>query len=368
VSRTARVVAAAVAVPVLAAAGVLALIVTAATASADVGGEGDSAPSGVGVAGTTVCAPAATADAAAGLSAQQMSNAAVIVSVATARRLGRTGAVIGVMTALTESSLIDVDHGDTLGPDSRGLFQQRTPWGPLSVRMDPAGSAGLFYDALVRVPGWQALPPWIAVQRVQRSEFADGSNYRVNYPVAVAAVNAILGPAGAASATAATADGAQLGCEPGPTGTVGAAGGVTNGAWGGYANGLIPASALCPLSASGQLLRCDATSAWNAMAAAYDAATGDQLCITDSYRPLSVQRKLRAEKPSLAAVPGTSNHGWGLAVDMCEPGTKPMGFTTPTYLWLKNNAARFGWSHPGWADPGRGQEEPWHWEYTGTRS
>jgi hypothetical protein len=30
--------------------------------------------------------------------------------------------------------------------DSNGLFQQRMAWGPLSVTMDPAGSAGLFYD------------------------------------------------------------------------------------------------------------------------------------------------------------------------------------------------------------------------------
>ena len=362
-SPTGRLVAGAAAVPVVAAAGVIALIVTAATASAGLGGDSGGASAGDGLAGPVVCGSASTAVSAAGLSARQMRSAAVIVSVATARGLGRSAAVIGVMTALTESSLIDVDHGDTLGPDSRGLFQQRAPWGPLSVRMDPAGSAGLFYAALQQVSGWRALPPWVAAQSVQHSEFADGSNYRANYPTAVSAVDAILGPTGTTDA-----GGARLGCEPGPTGQGNVSDGVANGAWGGYANGLIPASALCPLSAPGQLLRCDATSAWNAMAAAYDADTGDSLCITDSYRPLSVQRELRAEKPDLAAVPGTSNHGWGLAVDMCEPGTKPMGFTTPTYAWLTANASRFGWTHPGWADPGRGQEEPWHWEYTGIAS
>ena len=27
---------------------------------------------------------------------------------------------------------------------------------------------------------------------------------------------------------------------------------------------------------------------------------------------------------------------------------------------------RFGFLHPNWADPGKGREEPWHWEYAGT--
>jgi LAS superfamily LD-carboxypeptidase LdcB len=30
------------------------------------------------------------------------------------------------------------------------------------------------------------------------------------------------------------------------------------------------------------------------------------------------------------------------------------------------NAGRFGFLHPNWADPGKGREEPWHWEYAGT--
>lgn len=147
--------------------------------------------------------------------------------------------------------------------------------------------------------------------------------------------------------------------------SAGSSGGVTAGGWGGYSNGLIPAAALCPLSVAGQLLRCDAAGQWDAMSATYRVASGSPICITDSYRSLAVQVRLRAEKPSMAAVPGTSNHGWALAVDLCEAGRNGMEYATPTYLWLKANAARFGWVHPSWADPGRGQEEPWHWEYVG---
>ena len=74
------------------------------------------------------------------------------------------------------------------------------------------------------------------------------------------------------------------------------------------------------------------------------------------------QVRLYGEKPELAAVPGTSDHGWGLAVDLCG-GVERFG--TPQYAWMVANAGRFGFLHPGWADPGNGREEPWHWEYAG---
>ena len=133
--------------------------------------------------------------------------------------------------------------------------------------------------------------------------------------------------------------------------------------WGGYPNGLIPPSAMCPLGVGGHQLRCDAAAAWRAMSAAFAGAFGTPMCITDSYRSYASQVKLYGEKPALAAVPGTSNHGWGLAVDLCG-GIEHYG--TPAYNWLVANAGRFGWLHPSWADPGNGREEPWHWEYAGT--
>jgi cell wall-associated NlpC family hydrolase len=133
--------------------------------------------------------------------------------------------------------------------------------------------------------------------------------------------------------------------------------------WGGYPNGLIPPSAMCPLGAAGHSLRCDAAAAYRAMSAAYAAAFGGPMCITDSYRTYAGQVKLYGEKPALAAVPGTSNHGWGLAVDLCG-GIQTFG--TPQYAWMVANAGRFGFLHPTWADPGNGREEPWHWEYAGS--
>src|SRR5690606_10999458 len=96
--------------------------------------------------------------------------------------------------AMTESSLLNIDHGDAAGPDSRGLFKQRDSWGPVSVRMDPAGAAGLFFDRLETITGWQQLAPWMAAQQVQHSAFPDGSNYAAHYRDALAIVADLQGP------------------------------------------------------------------------------------------------------------------------------------------------------------------------------
>jgi hypothetical protein len=134
-------------------------------------------------------------------------------------------------------------------------------------------------------------------------------------------------------------------------------------AWGGYPNGLIPPSALCEIGAGAHRLRCDAAAAYRAMSTAFAGAFGTPICITDSYRTYDSQVTLYGQKPALAAVPGTSNHGWGLAVDLCG-GIDAYG--TAQYQWMVANAGRFGWLHPTWADQGNGREEPWHWEYAGT--
>lgn len=146
-----------------------------------------------------------------------------------------------------------------------------------------------------------------------------------------------------------------------PLSGVGSHPGAT-GAWGGYPNGLIPSSALCGIGISGHALRCDAAQAFVAMSRAYAASTGTGLCVTDSYRSFTAQVELYREKPSLAAVPGTSNHGWGIALDMCG-GIESFG--TAAYRWMELNAPAFGWIHPYWARQGGGREEPWHWEYVG---
>lgn len=127
----------------------------------------------------------------AGLGGEQETNAQAIANVALQRGLGRDGVIAGIMTALTESSLTNVGHGDAMGPSSRGLFQQMPKyWGPEATIMDPAGAAGLFFDKWVNTSG----DPWKRAQAVQQSEFTDGSNYQKNYQRAVQIADALLKP------------------------------------------------------------------------------------------------------------------------------------------------------------------------------
>jgi hypothetical protein len=131
-------------------------------------------------------------------------------------------------------------------------------------------------------------------------------------------------------------------------------------AWGGWANGQIPPETLCALGVHGHALRCDAAASYAQLDTAFRAAFGSPLCITDSYRSLGGQIAAFYRKPALAAVPGTSNHGWALAVDLCG-GINIAG--SPQWTWMTANAGRFGFVQPAWAGPAGEKPEPWHWEY-----
>ncbi|MGF0114952.1 PASTA domain-containing protein [Promicromonospora sp. Marseille-Q5078] len=129
----------------------------------------------------------------------------------------------------------------------------------------------------------------------------------------------------------------------------------------GYANGRIPASALCPLEfAPGHMLRCDAAEQLTALSAEYEKEFGVPIPMTDSYRPLDVQVRLKATKGYLAATPGTSNHGWGLAVDLSTPIS---GGTSAEYVWMRVHAPDYGWDNPSWARLTGAKPEPWHFEF-----
>jgi LAS superfamily LD-carboxypeptidase LdcB len=84
--------------------------------------------------------------------------------------------------------------------------------------------------------------------------------------------------------------------------------------------------------------------------------------VTDSYRSYEAQVDVFARKPQLAAVPGTSRHGFGVALDL---GCGVESFGTEAHRWMQANGPRFGWVHPSWAAPGGSMPEPWHWEHVG---
>ncbi|MFD8615702.1 hypothetical protein [Streptomyces sp. NPDC059513] len=104
------------------------------------------------------------------MSLHQAANAATISAVGTTRGMPERAVAIAIATAIQESTLRNIDHGDR---DSVGLFQQRPSqgWGTVAQIMDPVYSAGEFYDHLAEVPGYSRLPLTVAAQRVQRSGF-----------------------------------------------------------------------------------------------------------------------------------------------------------------------------------------------------
>ena len=130
-----------------------------------------------------------------------------------------------------------------------------------------------------------------------------------------------------------------------------------------YPNGEIPTAALCPLwGAPDQMLRADAAASLGTLSKAFAAQFGRPLCVTDAYRTRTEQVAVFAQRPALAARPGTSNHGWGTATDLCG-GVQ--SFATIEHVWMITHAGLYGWFHPSWAEPSGGKPEPWHWEYAG---
>ncbi|WP_241485098.1 M15 family metallopeptidase [Nocardiopsis potens] len=123
-------------------------------------------------------------------------------------------------------------------------------------------------------------------------------------------------------------------------------------------NGRIPASELCPLAQPGEALRADAAAAFDRLDTAYRERFGRPMCVTDSYRPLDEQVRLFTEmEPGMAADPGTSTHGLGLAVDLCGGVERE---DSAEHRWMLAAAGEHGWHNPPWARDGF---EPWHWEF-----
>jgi hypothetical protein len=106
------------------------------------------------------------------LDAVQLQHASTINAVGMSRALPVRARVIALATAFQESQLRNLPDGDR---DSLGLFQQRPSqgWGTVKQISDPVYAAGKFYDALMKVDGWQQMSLTKAAQAVQYSAFPD---------------------------------------------------------------------------------------------------------------------------------------------------------------------------------------------------
>ena len=119
-----------------------------------------------------------------------------------------------------------------------------------------------------------------------------------------------------------------------------------------YGNGKIPPGALSEIGVGNHRMYGPAAGAFRRMLADASAA-GVDVGVTDSYRSYEQQVDLAGRKGlysqgGLAATPGTSNHGWGLSLDL--------DLDAGALSWMRKNAERYGFVE----DVPR---EPWHWTY-----
>ena len=141
----------------------------------------------------------------AGYSGEQLRNAALIMNAANTLSLGRDAQVLGLMAAMGESGLTNIDYGDdrdgATNPDgtptcSLGLFQQQWclgSWGTRDQVLDPTHAATTFFQHLAQVPAWESLEPTIAIHKVQRN--ADPYHYEKYAGPADSVVTALAGDA-----------------------------------------------------------------------------------------------------------------------------------------------------------------------------
>jgi zinc D-Ala-D-Ala carboxypeptidase len=122
-----------------------------------------------------------------------------------------------------------------------------------------------------------------------------------------------------------------------------------------YGNGKIPAGALEQVGGTRHKLWAPAAQSLTRLIA--DAQRdGVKIGITDSYRPYAEQVDLARRKGlysqgGLAAKPGTSEHGWGMATDL--------DLNAKALAWMRQNAGRYGFEE-------NVPRENWHWAYKPT--
>ncbi|MFJ3673995.1 C40 family peptidase [Streptomyces sp. NPDC090106] len=107
-----------------------------------------------------------------GTSGEQVHFAKIVTATGMVLGFPARGQIIALATALQESGLRNLSHGDS---DSLGLFQQRPSqgWGTTTQIMNPVYASKKFYAALNSVNGWQTLALTDAAQTVQKSGYPD---------------------------------------------------------------------------------------------------------------------------------------------------------------------------------------------------
>jgi cell wall-associated NlpC family hydrolase len=176
--------------PVIGLVMVVVVLFTVITGSGDDDQAGSCGAAGA-VAGTAVAVASGNLPQAVGpYSGEQVVNAAAILTIGKQRGLTWQAQQAALMAAMTESSLNNLQGGDR---DSAGLFQMRPSqgWGTHAQVTDINYAINLFYERLVKVPGWDSMAPGTAAQAVEGSAFPDA--YATKAALAVQMMNALAG-------------------------------------------------------------------------------------------------------------------------------------------------------------------------------
>jgi hypothetical protein len=106
------------------------------------------------------------------LSLEQAHLTSIVVGLSVRRGLPPRAASIAMATVYQETGIRNLEGGDR---DSVGLFQQRPSqgWGTPDQLQDPYYATGKFYDALVKVKGWESGDITEVAQAVQRSGYPE---------------------------------------------------------------------------------------------------------------------------------------------------------------------------------------------------
>lgn len=123
----------------------------------------------------------------------------------------------------------------------------------------------------------------------------------------------------------------------------------------GYVKG-VPTTIYVSSIGGNKVLRTDAAVAFLRMQEAARQA-GITLSPSSAFRSYEEQtyfwNLFQAGQGNKAAQPGYSNHQSGISVDIATDKS----YTSPVYVWLSQNASRFGFVNDV-------SGEPWHWTYT----
>lgn len=274
--------------------------------------------------------------------ATQLDNARLIVAVGEQLGVPSRGRVIALATALVESELANLSHGDR---DSLGLFQQRPSqgWGTPEQVLNPTYAATAFYQRLVATPQWLVGPPGDVAQSVQRSAYPERYGQRM---AEAAAIHDTV--TGAEAGAAGEAAGVTLDCLPGATGDLvgvaAPAGGTIN----------VDASLASPLSALLDAAAADGVilGGWGWRSTARQIELRSINGCPDTF----TEPAHRCRTPT--ARPGSSLHETGEAVDFTCNGRGTVRRGDVCDRWLLANAGTYGLRNL--------DSEAWHYSRSGS--